>query len=212
MEGEHDPKCSQQAQRVPVGHRVAQALVGDVRSRMPHAGEQTRNQTRDAHDRHTEHQAPHQPAQVVRTRLHRPEQDEHKQVKPGTVELDQGSTHRVRPDPRSQCQRRVTGECSYRHKRGRRETFEGMARLHDSYEQDLRQHERRHRRGTGKVPTGVEPEEYDQPTGQQHQADEPKLAQRNDRRILRTARVSSNRYAIGHRRIVVAAPEGWTSV
>ncbi len=85
-----------------------------------------------------------------------------------------------------------------------REPFEGVARLQDPHEQDLGEHERRHRRRAREVSARVEAEEDDQSARQQHQPHEPKLAQRCHSHLVLDPRLDSYRNAIDHRRMVAA--------
>ena len=120
VEREDDAQRSQQPERVPVGDRVAQTLVGDVGGRAPHIGRHAADQPGQAHDRSAEGQAADQPAHVERTRADRAEQDQHEQIQPRSIELDQRPARRVRPQRRGERQGRVQAHRGDRNERGAR--------------------------------------------------------------------------------------------
>ena len=137
VEREQDAQRGEQAQRVPVGDRVAQALVGHVGAGMQYVGKHAAGQARHAYDRRTDHETPDQPAEVLPARPYAAEQDEDQQVEPRAVEVDQRSARRVRPKGREERHERVAPKGGDRDERDGRQPLERPAGKHDPDEQDL---------------------------------------------------------------------------
>ena len=214
MEREHDAQRGEQPQRVPVGDRVAQPLVGYVGRGAPDVGQHAADQARHAYDGRADHETPDQPAKVLGARPHGPEQDEDQQVEPGAVELDQRPVRRVRPGRREERHQRVAPERGDRDERDGSQPLERPSRLHDPHEQDLCEQERGERRGRGKVAPGVEPHEHDQGAGQQHQRGEGELPLPRGRHLVPRGRIAPHRCVrlyrntVGHPRMLIAGPGG----
>ena len=193
---EHDAEHGKQPERVPVGDRIAQPLVGDIRRGVPHVGRHATDQPGQAHDRRTDHQTSDQPAHVRRACANGAEEDQHQQIQARAIELDQRPAARVRPERRGERERGVQAQGTDRHERGGRQSLERIVRAHDPYQQDLGEHDHRQRGRGGEIAPGVEAHEYDQGAGQEHQRRDGDLSRPRARSVLAHAHsVCHGRYA-----------------
>ena len=164
LQAEDDAHRGEQPERVPVGDRVAEPVVGEVERDRPDVGQKPRRHSDRADRRRSPPPDPRRATEAARLPPDRqPEQHQRGEVEQRAVELEQRAGGRVRPGPREQ---RPDGEGGQR-PRGQRERRaqpgEGLlGEARSSPRGASRKHDRHQPLGVGEIPARVEGEVDDE--------------------------------------------------
>ena len=156
MGAQHEPDRRQHPERVPVGERIAQALGVDVPADGPHPGEHPRDQGDPRHDHDPRGHTAQEPLEVPPLPGKRGEQHEHEQVEQRPVELEQGAARGARPPRGGQDPNREEPERHARHRAGRADPAERVARHSGANHEHHRDRDGEQRRRTREEPPAAE--------------------------------------------------------